>query len=385
MELFKSAEYTNSTLEEINERFMELSIPNVIILSAYLIFGILGNSVVITVYLRKMGSTYDNKFFIPCLAIGDIFACIVNGVSAVLLHIFHFNFNNVWPCKVIWFTMTWSACGASLILVYIAFHRYMKICRPTSKWVLTNRKELTVLFLYISSVIISSPLLYTSGVTTLEIETMNQTNSTIYICERIDRNLRRGWQFDIVLTYTVIEALIVTTIASTLTLLYTKVGFMLFKHFKHMLKKKSTKVKENICTISKKESAKEGIANDTSFDIDSTSNMMSDKSTTKSSNKTQRRITKKKKSFHKKHNYTYIFIAISAICIATYTPRLLLMILETVDEDFWFGFYDNKIILTVLKILNRLYIVNNIANPFLYAVFDEAFQTQLISFIKCRH
>lgn len=381
---FHTEDFTNASLSSVNEKFLRTFIPNIAVLGIYLLFGILGNIIVIVVYLCKMESSYDNKFFIPCLATGDILACIINGISAIVLHIFHITFYNVFLCKLIWFSMTWSACGASLILVYIAFHRYMKICRPTSQWVLNHRKVTTVIILYIFAVIISSPLLYTSGVTTFNIVTMNQTNSTVYICERFDGKLRKGWSLDVVLAYSIIEAILVVTIATSLVLLYMKVGFMLFKHFKNMLRKKSAKVQENISNISNHNLAMEGTTPEAS--VESTSNAGLERSVTKSFNrgKTQRRIIKKKMTFHQKHNYTYIFIAISAVCIATYTPRLLLMILETFDENFWYRFHDNKPVLVLLNVLNRLYIVNNIANPILYGVFDKTFKTQLIKMFKCK-
>jgi hypothetical protein len=67
----------------------------IIIVGLYILIGIIGNSLVICVYLRKMGDTTDNRFFIPCLAAGDMLACLVCGTSTILLYVFHVEFQIV--------------------------------------------------------------------------------------------------------------------------------------------------------------------------------------------------------------------------------------------------------------------------------------------------
>jgi hypothetical protein len=47
----------NNSVEDINMYIVDLFLPNIIIVGLYILIGIIGNSLVICVYLRKMGVT----------------------------------------------------------------------------------------------------------------------------------------------------------------------------------------------------------------------------------------------------------------------------------------------------------------------------------------
>lgn len=231
-----------------------------------------------------------------------------------------------------------------------------------------DNKVTIIVTLYISSLVLSCPLLFTAGITKLE---PNQGNTTLYICDRIGHDIRHGWRLHVALVYTGIESCVVLSIATVLSTLYMKVGKDLLKHFNVMNRKSK-------------------MNNAVTYDMDSTSEISTNKSSQLTSSRsvgkegTLKRLKRKKESFNKKHRYTFIFLTISAICIVTYSPRLILMILESADPYFWFNFYDNTAALRILKFLNRLHIVNNIANPFLYAMFDQKFKRQLLVLFKCK-
>lgn len=85
--------------------------------------------------------------------------------------------------------------------------------------------------------------------------------------------------------------------------------------------------------------------------------------------------------FFKQHRYTLIFITITITYFVTYLPRMTLMLLETIDADFWIKF-KGKPSLQFMIFLNRLHILNCIVNPFLYGIFDEKFKFYLIKLFK---
>ena len=87
-------------------------------------------------------------------------------------------------------------------------------------------------------------------------------------------------------------------------------------------------------------------------------------------------------SFFKQHRYTLIFILISVTFVLSCTPRAVLMVIETIDWDFWISFSDRSTYQLML-FLNRLHIINSVINPILYGIFDEAFKLQLIKLFKC--
>ena len=88
------------------------------------------------------------------------------------------------------------------------------------------------------------------------------------------------------------------------------------------------------------------------------------------------------RSFFKQHRYTSIFILISVTYALSCTPRAVLMVIETINWDFWISFSDRSTYQLML-FLNRLHIINSVINPILYGIFDEAFKLQLIKLFKC--
>ncbi|CAC5411309.1 unnamed protein product [Mytilus coruscus] len=366
--ILENINLANSSFSDINKHFIHIFIPNIAFLAIFILIGIVGNSLVIYIYLRKMVETTDNHFFIPCLAVGDMLASTICSTAAIIMYFYYTNFTYEVTCKIMWFSMTWSASGAALILVFIAIQRYKKICQPFKPSTLMDRKHSIVICLYISSTFVSSPLLFTSGVSHLTLEQGNKS-ITLHICERIRQDLREDWNINIALAFTGLEAFIVLSVATILTTLYLKVGLKLAKHLKSMSKRR------------KEES------NGNTQETESSSEVSTIKPGQLKSIKKKRTFKSfrhKREKFNQEHHYTYIFIAISGVCIVTYSPRLLLMILESVNENFWLSFYENNHLLRFLKLLNRFHIVNNIANPFLYAMFDRKFKAHLLQILQCK-
>lgn len=361
--------------DDINKKLSSALIPHIVILGLYILIGIIGNSTVIHVYLYKMRESTDSRFFVPCLAIADILACTIGGFCGILMSNHIVDFNNDLGCKMIWYLMTAITSGAAMILVFIAYHRYTKICRPYNHTNLMEKKITIVICLYVTSFVISSPLIFTSGVTTF-----TRGNNTFQTCERISGDYIDGMKFNIAIGYTVFEALVVITIATLMTIFYTKVGLKLFHHFKQTSRNLNSLKASN---IENEEHSRDSVA---SIDSQLSVEIHENKPSNSSNNTAQtasKRIKRKKEKFNRKHKYTFIFIAISVICIVTYTPRLTLMIIESADRKFWFKSTSNLTLFPFLKFLNRFYIVNNIVNPFLYAMFDPKFKRCLINIFTC--
>lgn len=85
--------------------------------------------------------------------------------------------------------------------------------------------------------------------------------------------------------------------------------------------------------------------------------------------------------FFRQHRYTVLFITITIVFFVTFLPRAILLLLETIHEDFWTK-YNGKI-LQLLIFLNRLHIVNSVVNPLLYGIFDEKFKSEFMKIVRC--
>ncbi|CAC5413088.1 unnamed protein product [Mytilus coruscus] len=74
---------------------------------------------------------------------------------------------------------------------------------------------------------------------------------------------------------------------------------------------------------------------------------------------------------------TKTFMIITLIFLICSLPKIMITILETVTTDFWEKASDIERL--VLMFVHQGYILNNIANPFIDAFFDETFKTEIKS------
>lgn len=81
------------------------------------------------------------------------------------------------------------------------------------------------------------------------------------------------------------------------------------------------------------------------------------------------------------YRYSYMFMIITIVFIISFAPRVGLMVQEATDPYFWSSLTDVDI--AVHLFLYRMYIINHIANPFIYGSFDSAFRKKLWKFF-CR-
>lgn len=70
-------------VKEWNHEIAKSLIPNDIILSLYMVAGFMGNSLVIFIYSFKMKGNKEERYFIPFLAIVDLWASLINASFAI--------------------------------------------------------------------------------------------------------------------------------------------------------------------------------------------------------------------------------------------------------------------------------------------------------------
>ena len=81
------------------------------------------------------------------------------------------------------------------------------------------------------------------------------------------------------------------------------------------------------------------------------------------------------------HKITLMFMTISIIYILTFLPRMITSIVAGVKADFWDSLSVEAF--DVIDILHLLYIVNHVANPFVYACMDVKFWTEFKKVVIC--
>lgn len=425
-----------------------------------------------------MGSTLDNKIFIPCLAMADLISSLFCSVFAIYALLFPESYNKSMICKLSWYTMTWSTIVSMAILIMIAGQRYMKICHPLSNFFFTGREIMAVVSLYIFAILLDIPILFMSGITTVKYN----DNSTEDVCDRVGESFRSGGKHVFAIAYTVLEIATIPMIFVSITYFYSRVSYTLYKRMKqkeitrnksknietgektsvtaqtndfthsdfkfgiipekklkHKQKKRQSNKKESkvlpidensrdfdlsvrteelpvssstITTTKddnehtdnhknklkwphsvrkakktnikprKREIQQNHLNLDSSVEIKPTSYKTRDTQNTNFQPNRSGSKERSTRSFFKQHRYTLIFILISVTFVLSCTPRAVLMVIETINWDFWISFNDRSTYQLML-FLNRLHIINSVINPILYGIFDEAFKLQLIKLFKC--
>ncbi|CAC5408942.1 unnamed protein product [Mytilus coruscus] len=107
-------------------------IANAVVLSLYFVIGITGNALVLAVYKTQLRHASVERYFIPVLAISDMLSTICGSINNMAGDLMSDNFTNNALCKYLLFTISNTAYMSVLLLLCIAFQRYLLICQHHS-------------------------------------------------------------------------------------------------------------------------------------------------------------------------------------------------------------------------------------------------------------
>lgn len=362
-------------------------IANNVILVIYMVVGVCGNVLVILVYNLKLAKRKDDRYFIPVLATMDLIACLLGSSYALALNILPAKFTSDILCKVLWYFNEATTISSALLLVVVAVQRYLKVCKPLATFNL-QWKRIAIFLCFITASIFSIPTLFFYGKLTFPHPLYNITGSRCGQLLRNDRPFRNA-----VISFTILECLFAIIGCISFTVLYALIGKQIYKKFiifKRTMTLRRRPIGKNAPKGSNSDDAKIRSSVD-SIDIDvditvssitdSRDNIMNDKNPPKrkkrrSVDMLQENVSALRQHFHT-HRYTYMFIAITIFFIISFTPRIILMMLESVNRNFWRNLIDQPRTIALCLFFYRFYIFNHIINPFIYGFFDTTFKHEV--------
>ncbi|XP_062582152.1 alpha-2A adrenergic receptor-like [Saccostrea cucullata] len=391
----------NYTAEDVNADVTKTLYFNTGILFMYLFLGLFGNSVVLYVYTRRMKRT-EEKYFIPMLAIADIFACL-SGISLAVVSNFHRAYYTLDTfCRVGYF-LTWSTTTVSgIIILLIALNRHLMICRPTGPQLTLTRKRRALIVVVIFSIVTSLPMLHFLGERHYPLvykgQLVNTTLCTLRFTDGAMHKLQLGY-----FAFEIFVALLNMIITCAL---YIPVGVKIYRRSKNLglIAKPQTQMPD-ISTVQNdvlkaedqgklhvemNEIDESVFSTTVSTVLSSTENDVPCgryKFTSKEDSKRDIRdtsINRKKKATHKqaRNNFTMMFATIIIFYILSYLPSLVIMILPGSNPaEFWFS--KSSVELNFLVFLQRAFLLNNIVNPFIYSYFDLTFRKEVKKMLCC--
>lgn len=377
-------------IDEWNQQLGNHLIGNNVILVLYIIFGVFGNVLVIFIYSYKLSKKKDDRYFIPILAASDLVACTVGASYALALNLLPAKFTNDILCKVLWYFSESTTISSGLLLIVIAVQRYIKVCKPlrtfTTRW-----KQIAIVLCVLVSSIFAIPTLFFYGRLTFP----HQVNTSIVgsRCGQLERHdvvFRTS-----VISFTILEFLAAITGCVSFTVLYAMIGKQIYKKF--IIFKRTLTLRRR--PITKKNTKSESTTDNTasknrnsidSLDIDAEFSSVGDsiesivEGDTKPTKRKKRRsldilqdnVSAVKAHFHA-HRYTYMFMAITIFFAISFTPRITLMVLESVNPNFWKELIDSPRTIAMCLFFYRFYLFNHVVNPFVYGFFDTTFTSEV--------
>ena len=371
IDLFTEEELENKRLLEWNTQLSNSLIPLNALLGLYMISGILGNLLVLYVYSLKMRVSLDDRYFVLALAAVDTIVCVTAPVFSTSRNMLPVVYENDILCKLAWFvTKDMNAISVMLILL-IGIQRYLKVCRPFGRQMKKRENRLAFVFIIVLCSLTHGPIFVFYG-QTLIVDPV--TNTTGYHCGRVHHHME-SWsdqmeQFG----YIYLILIFVTAIGclSIIALLYT----LIWKGLKKQMHKRYTMKNGTLANRSMSITEESKSMDDSTAEIESSGSI-------RSKLNSLRKPKRRRLSYRSKHQYTFLFISISGVCFATYVPTLIVNISVNMDDTpFWTEFNPGLRVFCIF--LFQFYIINHVANPFIYALFDSKFREEVSKLFACK-
>ncbi|XP_061181621.1 cholecystokinin receptor type A-like [Saccostrea echinata] len=209
-------QHQKEALQRLNDQLAHLLTPVIAFLSLLMVFGILGNLLVLYVYEFRFKRS-SSRTFILCLALLDFVACVI-GMPYHIYDMYHtYTYYDEASCKGLSYILGVTVTASSFVLALISIDRYRKICKPFGKQIsdLGTKKACFASVIFASLFGIPNIIMY--GNSSIEVPGENFTGVECYIKDEYESSesyIYFGLFFFLFITTTIV-----------LIVLYSLVGF----------------------------------------------------------------------------------------------------------------------------------------------------------------
>ncbi|CAC5413089.1 unnamed protein product [Mytilus coruscus] len=322
-----------------------------------------------------MKTVKDGQYFIPYLAVADLLGniiCSLFGLSMTLMPI-TYEFDAL--CKFGWLLATWTFFLSVFLLVTIAIQRYLKICRRKGPKMTLKWKKIIMMCALLLSTIVALPSVFITG--SIPFQNINR-NVTGFACGTISGNASFIYNVVVSTSVSLSCGLIIVPYCLIVrkTHRYLKKGNQcevdLHSYSKNRISENQTK-EHSFSTLDMEIKTEYSIPVQSSkhqynkilLDLEKLSLRNNRKSIKKLPKTNQRMISQ----------ITKTFMIITLIFIMCYISKITITILETLTINFLEN--DSDIERLGIMFVHQGYIMNSIANPFIYTFFDAKFNTEI--------
>lgn len=381
------------SLQRINAEEAARHQVNTVLLSILLGVGVIGNSIVILTYHFRMKNKRDDRYFIPCLAVTNMLACVSASVLFVTLNTFPVMFTSTVLCKSLNFVTRMTCVESLIILLIISIQRYKKICTRGRSRLSLFWKRLFIVVSVITSVIISIPTLVFFGI---KIRDNPSHNITEFHCDHVTNNISEKYGLNIYLGFI---GLFFVGIVVSITVIYTMIGKRIHAkiqppqtknnlatssdtlNYNSLLKYSKSDSNLNVRLESRiVEESDDGILH--KFTEKNGDHVFRSKSEAGKRKYTVSEVKKARSGLGIfVFRYYYMFVSISLVTTISFIPPILILTLEAADA-FVVNNITSEFGFNVILILRRSYLFSYVINPFMFGLFDTTFRKALVEVFR---
>jgi hypothetical protein len=353
-----------------NEQTTEFFLPNTVLLIIYLCIGIIGNLSVILVFQFRLKKKQDGRYFVTPLAWMDCIALIVTASLNLTRNTRQVTFPQHGACKMLIYFSYVTTFSSLYLLAAIALQRYLKICKPFGRQMNLWWKRFSVSLCAAIAIMLYLPALFFYGV--VEVQNPALGNVTAHKCGVLPSSLKQLRIVQVFGFFVTIPTVVIITV------LYSIITVSIVKQLR---KKKRVKMKSEDSSIVISDATASTyapkITNPTSV---STSDLDTSVDKFSKLNVVKNKPSSQKNGMKSTFRISFMFMTISIVGFLAYLPTWVFIVIETNNPFFW-----KRLPVAAFHVclaLRRMYMINHLANPFIYGVFDKVFRREITKMFR---
>ncbi|KAK3592471.1 hypothetical protein CHS0354_008280 [Potamilus streckersoni] len=190
-----SAASKYESLDHLNARYSKALLPLTIFLAILAVIGVVGNIIVILVF--SIGREYKNsnfKIFVLCLAVVDLITCVSLIPAEIAKHFHYFSLESEANCKIKCYFNVFGSGSAALTLTLISIDRFRKVYQPMKKQIWPALALKLCMGCILFSIILSWPAAQMCGIESGPMKNIYGGRTVVYLCGAEKKYQKSVWR-----------------------------------------------------------------------------------------------------------------------------------------------------------------------------------------------
>ncbi|KAK3609664.1 hypothetical protein CHS0354_035950 [Potamilus streckersoni] len=363
----------HETLDNLNTRYASALLPLSIIFGFLAFAGLVGNTIVLLVFSLSHEYNKSNfKVFALFLGIIDLVTCITIIPAEIAKHRHYFAFENGAVCKVKCFLNVFGSGASALTLLLISVERFRRVCKPFSVQIRTRLVIRLCFVLLLFALLLACPAAVMCGIEEASMKNFQGRPTKVYVCAADERYRFSVWRP----IYKVSIAILLGVVSATCIVMYIFVGRTIIKTRGRRLgfdsfRIRGKKVEEDAdLKINKVTEGQNDIEPKGPEAIKET-NPRRSSTVSRIINITRRKLSSQSTDSERIGRFPYktiIWFVLTIIFIVSYAVYVALSFNPYVIIGL------SPRLFTLYSFFFRLYIINSVINPLIYALLDSRFR-----------